>query len=120
MIYLEPGHYISGIAGAATSITVTIYGRRQLRSASVRLYQGQVPASATTLYTAAGEEVIIDEIHCVNPTAGAVTIKFHNSGTTDAFLILPSCSIAAGASLVYNQNGWNAYSATGQLRTTTT
>lgn len=120
MIYLSPGEKITGVAGAVTTITATIYGRRALRSVSAKLDQRQVPSSNTDLFVATGEEVIVDEIHLANPTGTGTTIKLWHSGTTDAFIILPAVELGPGEYAVYNSEGWHFYTASGILKVTAT
>jgi hypothetical protein len=62
-----------------------------------KLYQGQVPSSATTLYTVPGStQAIIKHIRVVNPTGTARTIRLWHDGTADSNAILPPVSIGAG------------------------
>lgn len=63
------------------------------------LDQRQVPATATTVYTApssSGASTIIKNMRIVNTSASATTIKIWQGGTADANVILPAVSIDAG------------------------
>lgn len=63
-----------------------------------KLYQGQVPSTATTLYTVpASTSSVVKSMRIVNTsTTTSITIKLWNGGTTDAYVILPATSIDAG------------------------
>src|SRR4051794_31963760 len=93
---LAAAETFSGIAGSATSITVTIEGA-EIAAASPsaptykKLYQGQPGTPSTTLSPApASTATIIRTIHITNPTAGAVTIKLWQAGVADANVVLPA------------------------------
>lgn len=62
-----------------------------------KLYQGQVPATATTLYTVpAVTQTIVKHIRAVNTSGTARTIRLWHDGTADANAILPPVSLAPG------------------------
>jgi hypothetical protein len=70
-----------------------------------KLYQGQVPASATTLYTVpAVTTAIVKHIRAVNGTASDRTLKLWHDGTADANLILPAATIVAGGWAEFDGN----------------
>lgn len=61
------------------------------------LYQNQVPATATTLYTVpSATSTLVKTMRIVNTSASAATIKIWQNGTANANTILPTTSIDAG------------------------
>ena len=108
---------ITGVAGAATSITYTIFGDEIAADidAFKVLAQGQLPSSVGTLYTVPGSTAtIVKAIHLVNGTGGIVTARLNVNGTAAANQILPPISILAGGFAVYADDGWHAYNDQGQ------
>lgn len=67
------------------------------------LAQGQLPTVAGTpvlLTVPAGHQYIIKQIRLVNPTGGTNRlVQLYINGTTDAFCIYPSTTLAAGTLL---------------------
>jgi hypothetical protein len=115
VIILDAGATLSSQAAAASAITVTVWGRDG--TTYKLLNQQQVPASATTLYTATGI-TLVNEIACVNSTGTDRTIRFWTTGTTDADLILPPTNVPAGGTLLYDGSGWKVIDANGHIPTT--
>lgn len=77
------------------------------------LAQGQLPASAGTLYTVpAATSAIVKSIALVNTSAGSVTASLTVNGTGAANQILPPATILAG--------GWADYEGTITLAATNT
>ena len=115
---LATGDTITGVAGAATTITYTITGDEIAAGADAFkvLAQGQLPSSVGTLYTVpASTEAIVKTIHLANMTAGTVTARLNIKGTAAANAILPPISILAGGFAVYADDGWRVYNDQGQL-----
>jgi len=119
-ITLQPGQTLQAIASAASAITVTVLGTVEhagVLSLQKQLYQGQVPATATTLVTAkAGEPNYIDEIHVANTTGTARTIQFFHNGSAAANALIPAISIDAGGFATYTERGWQFYNSSGTLK----
>ena len=68
-----------------------------MASAYKKLYQGQVPAAATLLYTVPSlTQTIIKHMSLVNTSAGAVTIRLWHDGSANGNAILPPVSLGAG------------------------
>src|ERR1041385_4088670 len=121
MITLTDGETFVGQAGAATTVTVTVYGDEVTLStgASVYkvLYQGQPSGSLAILATVgAGLSWLISSIHCVNEDASARTIKLAVKGTAATNTILPAVSLAAGAFATYDSDGWKFFDSAGILQ----
>ena len=119
MIILNATDTLSAIAGAATALTVTVYGLEVTTTTQVfkRLYQGQPGNTATTLYTApAATQALIKSIVVANTTAGAQTLTLFQAGTTAANSIAPAISIDAGGMAVYDGDGWTFLTNTGAVK----
>jgi len=74
MIILAPTETLVGNSDAASSVTLTAFGMERTIATGAEaykvLYQGQLAATPTTLYTApAGTEAMIKAITAVNVTA---------------------------------------------------
>src|SRR3990167_8567363 len=115
MIILEASDTLSGVAAAASAITITGYGLEKASSNTYKkLFQAQVSDSAGTLYTApASTEVFIKTIIATNPTGTARTLRLYHDGTNDATTILPAVSIVAGGMAVYADGRWTFYNSSG-------
>src|ERR1035437_10306599 len=119
MIIIDTRDTLSAIAGAATAMTVTVYGLEVTTTTQVfkRLYQGQPGNTATTLYTApAATQALIKSIVVDNTTAGAQTLTLFQAGTTAANSIAPAISIDAGGMAVYDGDGWTFLTNTGAVK----
>src|SRR3990167_4200701 len=115
MIILEANDTLAALASAATAITLTGYGCEKATSNTFKkLFQTQVAASATTIYTApASTEVFIKTIIATNPTGTARTLRLYHDGTNDATTILPAISIVAGGMAGYADGRWTFYNSSG-------
>jgi len=79
------------------------------------LYQGQLPASVTTLATVAGgKSWIVKHIAIVNTTAAAVTFQLFKNGNTAAFAWTPA-AISVPANGMAEWDGTEAMAATEYL-----
>lgn len=112
MIILAASDTISGIADTAAKVTITIYGMELSGTTEVYkvLYQGQLPSSAATLYTApASTQSFIRSIAIVNTDTGAShTVRLFRGGTADANAITPTYTLAANGVLNYEDGqGWD-------------
>lgn len=119
MIVLAATDTLSGIAGAATSITYTIEGMELNAGNEVykTLAQGQLGSSVGTLYTApASTQTFIKGIHLANATGADVTgIQLFVGGTATGNRITGSFKIAANGWAVYEDGGWVFYNANGRI-----
>jgi hypothetical protein len=120
VIYLESADTLSAEASAATSVTVTVYGRPLLLSTFAKLDQRQLTTGTQTLYTSSGTETNVDEIVLVNTSGSAVTVTMWHDGVANSNMILPPISLGAGEFAIYNDQGWNFYTNTGQKKGTPT
>lgn len=114
---LSPTDSISGLAGSAAAVTYSIFGDAVISSADnfKLLAQGQVPNPVNTLLAAtAGQQSIIKEIHLVNTTGSAVTVKLYVDGTvgTNQFA---SLSIPANGGGTWTDAGWKILDSSGQV-----
>ena len=109
MLILNATDTLSATAGAATALTVTVYGLEVTSAAQTfkRLYQGQPGNTVTTLYTTpAATQTLVKTIVVANTTGGAQTIAFFQAGTAAANAIVPAISVDAGGMAVYDGTGW--------------
>lgn len=119
MLTLAAGETIAGVASLASSITYTFFGMEL--NAGVEAYktlaQGQLPAAAATLYTAAAStEVFFKSIHLVNVTAFDVSgVKLYQTGTTSGKQITGNMTIPANGWATFEEDGWRIYNAAGEL-----
>jgi hypothetical protein len=119
MLTLATGNTIQGIAGTASAITYTIFGR-EVTTAGVETFkvlaQGQLPAAAGVLYTVpALTSAMVSAMFFGNATASPVTeVKIFVDGTADANLIRPAVILPAYGTLTYN-TAWQMTDANGIL-----
>jgi hypothetical protein len=114
MIILGASDTLAGIASAASGLTCTIFGMELNTATSVEsystLYQGQLPITATTLYTATPDgPTFIRSITIVNTDlVNSDTFQLFRGGTADSNAITPNFVLAAGGSAIYEDGlGWN-------------
>lgn len=119
MITLAAADYIAGIASAATQLTCTIFGMELNGTTEVYkvLYQGQLAASATTIYTAPTSNTsFIKSILIVNNDTAVRTFSLYRGGTAAANKITPTFSLLPQGSAVYEDGrGWQFYNSSGQV-----
>lgn len=116
MITLETGGTLAGKAGTASAITYTLQGDAVgVADAFKTLAQGQLSASATTLYTVpASTQTLVKQIHLANTTGSDVTgIVFYVNGTVGTNQITGTMKIVANGTAVYAGGSWSFYDATG-------
>lgn len=66
------------------------------------LYQGQLPSSVGTLYTASGVAAIIKHISIVNNDSSTRTFSLYRNGTAAANIFMKDASIPAGGSIEWD------------------
>jgi len=115
MFTLATADYIAGVASVATQVTCTIFGMELNGTTEVYkvLYQGQLPSSAATIYTApASNTSFIKTITVVNNDSSARTFQLFRGGTAAANAITPAISLAAsGGTATYEDGyGWGEIS----------
>ena len=118
MLTLAASDTLAGVASAASQVTCTVFGM-ELSSGSETykaLYQGQLAASATTIYTVpASTTAFVRSMLLVNNDTQDRTFKIYRGGTAAANAITPTFTLMAGGSAVYEDGtGWTFYSPTGQ------
>ena len=120
MLVIDSADILAGVAGTASAITITVTGVSVNISTGVEtfgnLYQGQLPASAATLFTVTtGQAYIIKTISVTNSTGSSVTgIQLFLSGTGGANSLVRPLALDAGNTLTFSENGWSATNNLGQ------
>ena len=120
MLVIDSADILAGVAGTASAITITVTGVSVNISTGVEtfgnLYQGQLPASAATLFTVTtGQAYIIKTISVTNSTGSSVTgIQLFLSGTGGANSLVGPLALDAGNTLTFSENGWSATNNLGQ------
>lgn len=118
MLTLATGGTIAGKAGTAAAVTCTIMGDAVGVSDSfTTLYQGQLPNTATTLYTVPGStQALVKQIHLANTMGTDVTgIVFYTGGTAAGNQITGTMTIVANGTAVYANGLWESYDSAGIL-----
>jgi len=121
MIILAAGDTLAGDCDAATIVNISVFGMELSGSTETykSLYQGQLPSSATTLYTATAVTAFIRSIVVVNLDTVARVFTLFTNGTTAAKQITPTYTLQAGESAVYEDaKGWLFYDVNGQIKGT--
>lgn len=114
---LAAGSTLRGVATAATSVTITVFGD-ELSTVDTfkKLHQGQLPNSVGTLYTVGSVTHIIKSMILANTTASSVTATIYIDGQTDAFSI-GSIVIPANGEAIWANDGWKVLDAASALLT---
>jgi hypothetical protein len=112
MLTLAAADTIAGAADAATKVTVTIFGMtlNGTTEAYSVLYQGQLGATAATIYTVPGStQAFVRSITVVNTdTSAAHTFQLFRGGTAASNAITPIYTLAAGGMATYEDGlGWS-------------
>lgn len=118
MITLAAAGTLAGVAGTATAVTMTVFGDEILAGADTfkKLYQGQLPNAAATLYTVpASTQGLIKSIFLVNTTASAVTVTLYVDGTAASNQVF-AVTLPANGTATYDTNGWQILSSLGVLQ----
>lgn len=123
MITLATGNTIAGDSDAASVVTCTIFGMELNGTTEVYkvLYQGQLPSSVGTLYTApASNTAFVRSIVLVNTDSVARVFQLFCNGTAAANAITSIHTLQAGECAVYEDGqGWKFYDINGQLKQST-
>jgi len=112
MLTLAAADTIAGVAGTATTVTVTISGL-EITSAGVEtykvLYQGQLAAAAATLYTVpASTTAMVRSISVVNTSASATqTFQLFRGGLVGANAITPLLALPISGSAHSDGRSWD-------------
>lgn len=110
MLTLLATKTVGGAAASATTVNYLITG---LDNGVPKTTKGQLPNSATTLYTVgAGSGAYVSEIDLLNTSAGTVAVTIYVDGLTaaDAYW---SCTLPALGKATYTRDGWKVYDASG-------
>jgi len=112
MFTLAANDTLAGVASAASEVTCTIFGMELNGTTETYkvLYQGQLAASAGTIYTAtANGPSFIRTITVVNTDAvSANTFQLFRGGTASANAITPLINLPAGGAANYEDGkGWD-------------
>ena len=119
MFTLAATNTLAGVADAATQVTVTVMGMELSGSTETYkvLYQGQLAASAATLYTVPGStSAFVKTVTAVNSDASnSHQFQLFVNGTAAANAITPLVTIPAGGMATYeDERGWVISNASGQ------
>lgn len=119
MITLATTNTLAGGASVASQLTTTVLGMELNGTTEVYkvLYQGQLAASAATLYTVpSSTTAFIKTITIVNNDTSVRTFSLYVNGTTAATKVTPTYEIQPGGLAVYEDGmGWSFYTANGIL-----
>lgn len=112
MIILAPGNTLAADADMAANVTITVFGMELLAGVETYkvLYQGQMAATPTVIYTApASTQVFIRSISIVNiDSTASHTARLFVGGTSDANAITPIYKLAVNGVINYEDGqGWN-------------
>lgn len=113
MLTLAAGDTIAAVADAGSVVTLTMVGGMQLNGgteAYSTLYQGQLAASAATIYTApSSTQGFVRSITVVNTsTTTAHSFQLFKGGTGAGNQITPTITLPAGGMATYEDGyGWN-------------
>jgi hypothetical protein len=119
MLFLAAADTLAGVASAASKLTCTISGDEITTStgadAGKVLYQGQLAASAATIYTVpAGTVTVVKTISVVNTDSSSHTFQLFRGGLVAANAITGTITLPADYMAVWDDNGWHVYSDQGQ------
>jgi hypothetical protein len=121
MLTLAAADTIAGDSDAASVLTTTIFGMELASGVETYkvLYQGQLPSSATTLYTVpTSTQAFIRSMMVVNTDTAIRTFQLFRGGTAAANAITPVFSLLPGSVAVYEDGlGWQFFNSAGQLLT---
>ncbi len=112
MYTLAANDTLAGVASAASEVTYTIFGMELNGTTETYkvLAQGQLAASAATIYTAtANGPTFVRTITLVNTdTVSANTFQLFRGGTANANAITPVINLPAGGAATYEDGkGWD-------------
>lgn len=121
MLVIGAGDSLYGVAGTATAITVTATGVSVTASSGAevlqKLYQGQLPSAAASLFTVpAGQSYVIKTLTVTNSSGSPVAgISLFISGSAASNSILGGITIESGSTATFGENGWQVTDANGQI-----
>jgi hypothetical protein len=121
MIVLEAGQTLQAVAGTDDVIAMTVDGMELASGVEAykTLAQALVQNAAGVIYTVpASTQAFIKSIHLANTSGADVSgVKLFVGGTTAAKQITGSFTIPANGWAAFEENGWNVYTPTGELKT---
>lgn len=122
MIVLASSETVAGVCDTASTVTYTLSGAEGLTGtpAYKTLSQGQLPTSASTLYTApvAPNTALIKTVVLVNTSAVAVTgVQLYINGTGAANRITGAVTLPGHGWATYDADGWRIYDQSGAVLT---
>ena len=117
MLTLAATNTLSGIASVASQMTCTIMGMELVGTTETYkvLYQGQLGATASTLYTVgASTTTFVKSILITNNDSATRTFRLFVNGTANSNAITSIFEVPAGGSATYEDgNGWEFYTSNG-------
>jgi hypothetical protein len=108
---------IAGMASSASAVTYTLFGDEITGTTDAYkvLAQGQLGASAATIYTATGVTALVKTIMLANTTGAAVTVSMYINGTAAANQIC-SLPIPANGEAFWADDGWVVLDGSGAVQ----
>lgn len=117
MLTLATTNTLAGGASVASQLTTTVLGMELNGTTEVYkvLYQGQLAASAATLYTVpSSTTAFIKTITVVNNDTSVRTFSLYVNGTTAETKVTPTFEIQPGGHAIYEDGmGWSFYTSNG-------
>lgn len=116
MITLAATDTLQAIASNASAVTMSAFGSEVASGTETykMLYQGQLAASVTTVYTVPGSTIaLIKTITVVNGSNDSQTFQLYVDGTASANKITGVMTLPPFTMAVYDDVGWTFYSETG-------
>jgi hypothetical protein len=120
MITLAGTNTLVAVASAASAVTLTVFGTEITGNTEVSkvLYQNQIPASATTIYTApVGAVTLIKSITAVNLKNSNTTFQLFVNGTTTNTAMSTATSLPPFTMANYDDMAWIIRGQEGQILT---
>ena len=121
MLVIGASDTLAGVAGTATAITVTVTGVSATVSTGVetlgKLYQGQLPNAAATLFTVpVGQAYVIKTISITNSIGSSVSgVQIFLSGTAGTNSLVGPLTLQSHSTITFSENGWATTDANGQI-----
>lgn len=122
MITLAATNTLRAVAGSASAVTLTVFGTEitGITEVSKVLYQNQLPAATTSIYTAPGGAVtLIKSITAVNLKNVDTTFQLFVNGTTTNTAITTVITLPPFTAADYDDMGWVIRGYQGQILTET-
>lgn len=123
MLVIGTGDSLFGVAGTGTAVTVTATGVDVTNASGAeslgKLYQGQLPTSAASLFmVASGHSFVIKTLSITNATGSSVSgIQLFLSGSAGSNSLIGPMTLGAHFTATFSDNGWSVTDASGNIQT---